>query len=423
MKNNNLIVLFILCLWFVISFVTNILGPLMPLIVDGFEINYTMAGFLPFSFFLAYGLISIPAGALTEIIGPKKTMLLAFGVNFLGAAIFSFFPVYGAALIALFLIGMGMAMLQVIINPLMRTAGGESNFAFFSVMGQLVFGLASFVSPFVFSALMSEIAKGDASGIAQIVTSLTPAGLNWVAFYWMFSVIFLIVLLIISQMNIPRLSVADDELSSPVDVYVKLLKQPKVILFFLGIAAYVGTEQCLANWMSEYLSSYHGVDPESTGAKTVGSFWGLMSLGCVLGLALLKVLDSKVVLRLFTLIAMGTLLAAIYGGKEIALIAFPATGFFISVMFSVIFSLALNSSEDHHGAFSGILCSGIFGGALLPLIVGIAGDLYGLKVALVLLYIPLGFILSISFWAKPLINNETISLSKLFSRDANTEEG
>ena len=414
MSKSPKIVVFILCLWFVISFVTNILGPLMPLIIDGFGINYAMAGFLPFSFFLAYGLVSIPAGAVIEAIGPKKTMLLAFGINLLGAAVFSFFPVYGAALVALFLIGMGMAMLQVIINPLMRTAGGEENFAFFSVMGQLVFGLASFVSPFVFSALMAEIARGEVSPVARLVTSLTPEGLNWVAFYWLFAAIFVVVILLISRMNIPRLSVADDELSSPVAVYQKLLKQPQVILFFLGIAAYVGTEQCIANWMSEFLSVYHGVAPEVEGARSVGLFWGLMSLGCVLGLGLLKILDSKIVLRVFTLLATATLMAAVFGNRETALLAFPLTGFFISVMFSVIFSLALNSSPDHHGAYSGILCSGIFGGALLPLIAGVAGDAFGLKTAMVLLLIPLGFIFSISFWARPLIANETVSLAQLF---------
>ena len=414
MNRSPIIVVSILCLWFVISFVTNILGPLMPLIVDGFDINYTMAGFLPFSFFLAYGLVSIPAGALTELIGPKKTMLLAFSINLLGAAVFSFFPVYGAALVALFLIGMGMAMLQVIINPLMRAAGGEANFAFFSVMGQLVFGLASFVSPFAFSALMAEIAKGDSS-IGQLVTSLTPEGLGWIAFYWLFAAIFLLIILIISQMNIPRLAVEEDELSSPKAVYLALLKQPRVILFFLGIAAYVGTEQCLANWMSEFLSVYHGVSPEQEGARTVGLFWGLMSLGCVLGLGLLKLFDSKTVLRVFTLLAAATLMIAVNGSRETAMIAFPLTGFFISVMFSIILSLALNSSPSHHGAYSGILCSGIFGGALLPLLVGMAGDAYGLKTALVLLLIPLAFILSISFWAKPLIANETISLKTLFS--------
>lgn len=416
MSRNPTIVVFILCLWFVISFVTNILGPLMPLIIDGFDINYRMAGFLPFSFFLAYGLVSIPAGALVELIGPKKTMLLAFTINLAGAAVFSFFPVYGAALVALFLIGMGMAMLQVIINPLMRTAGGEANFAFYSVMGQLVFGLASFVSPFVFSALMAEIARGDSSPVARLVTGLVPEGLGWVTFYWLFALVFLVVIVIISRMSIPKLTVEQDALSSPATVYLMLLRQPSVILFFLGIAAYVGTEQCLANWMSEFLSVYHGVSPEAEGARTVGLFWGLMSLGCVLGLGLLKLLDSKIVLRVFTLIAAAMLLAAVFGSREVALIAFPATGFFISVMFSVIFSLALNSSPDHHGAYSGILCSGIFGGALLPLIVGMVGDAWGLKTALVLLLVPLGFILSISFWAKPLIANETVSLARLFRR-------
>ena len=191
-----------------------------------------------------------------------------------------------------------------------------------------------------------------------------------------------------------------------------LFRQPRVILFFLGIAAYVGTEQSLANWMSEYLSVYHGVSPEGAGARSVGLFWGLMSLGCVLGLGLLKLFDSKLVLRVFSILAMATLLIAALGSGEAALVAFPATGFCISVMWSIIFSLALNSVDKHHGSFSGILCTGIIGGALLPLVVGWLGDLVGLRLGMLFVFIPLGYILSIGFWARPLINNATIQTRK-----------
>jgi fucose permease len=103
-----------------------------------------------------------------------------------------------------------------------------------------------------------------------------------------------------------------------------------------------------------------------------------------------------------------TLLFALTGTGKIAIIAFPLTGFFISVMFSIIFSLALNSEKSHHGAFSGILCAGIFGGALVPLIIGWMGDFLGLRTAMFFLYVTLGYILSISFWAKPLIRNKTV---------------
>ena len=86
---------------------------------------------LPFSFFLAYGVMSIPAGMMVERLGEKMSMLIAFGLTFTGSFLFALFPVYEMALSSLFVIGAGMAMLQVIINPLMREAGGEENFAFF----------------------------------------------------------------------------------------------------------------------------------------------------------------------------------------------------------------------------------------------------------------------------------------------------
>jgi fucose permease len=77
-------------------------------------------------------------------------------------------------------------------------------------------------------------------------------------------------------------------------------------------------------------------------------------------------------------------------------------------MWSIVFSLALNSLDKHHGSFSGILCTGIIGGAVVPLIVGSLADIIGLRFGMLFLFVTLGYIFSIGFWAKPLINNETI---------------
>lgn len=74
-------------------------------------------------------------------------------------------------------------------------------------------------------------------------------------------------------------------------------------LFFLGIFAYVGTEQGIANWMSQFLETYHGLSPTAEGADAVSRFWGLMSVGCVLGLGLLKLFDSGNVLKVFASLA------------------------------------------------------------------------------------------------------------------------
>jgi Fucose permease len=141
-----------------------------------------------------------------------------------------------------------------------------------------------------------------------------------------------------------------------------------------------------------------------------------MSVGCLIGLLLLKLIDSKLVLKIFTALGMITVLAALLGPAGVSLYAFPMAGLFLSVMYSIIFSLALNSEEKHHGSFSGILCSGIFGGALVPLIIGWIGDQVGLRFGMLFLMVTMGYIFIIPFWAKPLINNKTVKLSDLLRK-------
>jgi len=216
-----------------------------------------------------------------------------------------------------------------------------------------------------------------------------------------------------TALHIPRLDLKEDERAGTAAVYRELLRDRHVRLFFLGIVAYVGTEQSLANWMSQFLSTYHGVSPTLEGAHAVGAFWGLMSLGCVFGLLLLKLLDSKFVLGMFCTGAIVCVALALFGAREIALFAFPMTGFCLSVMFSVVFSLALNSTPRHHGALSGILCTGILGGALFPLLVGLLGDWLGLRAAMSTVFLSLAYVLGIGIWADPIIRNDTVSLAKL----------
>lgn len=416
MKRSYWLIGFIMVLWFVISFVTNIIGPIMPEIIDTYQLSLTMAAFLPFSFFLAYGIMSIPAGIMVEKIGEKRSMLIAFGLNLIGAAAFSFHPSYSMALISLFIIGAGMAMLQVIINPLMRTVGGEENFAFFSVMGQLVFGFASFVSPFVFTYLVKRLSGEVASnGFVDMLQSLVKRNPDLTALYWLFTFIFVLIILVLYFIKIPQVELRADEKTGAYETYMQLLKNKYVIFFFFGIVAYVGTEQALADWMSKFLHTYHGLDPKVEGAKAVGLFWGLMSVGCVVGLVILKLFDAKIVLRWAVLLAAIDFSLALFGPASVSMYAFSMAGFFLSVMYSIVFSMALNSVSSHHGSFSGILCSGIFGGALVPLIVGALGDAFGLRIAMMFVYLTLGYILIVSIYARPLIDNKTMSLKELLS--------
>ena len=395
-QRNSRTIVYIMAVFFLISFVTNIIGPLIPIIIKWYSLNYALAGLLPFSFFLAYGIISIPAGFLLERRGQTVTLLGAFGMNVLGCLLIASSASYLAVIAGLFVIGLGMAMLQVVINPLTRSTVGEEHFAFYAVMGQLVFGVASFLSPFALSALQTN---------AQAFAAYGPP---WAPFYAGAGLVFACFIALTASIRLPRAELADDERVGSFGTYRELLRNKYVLLFFLGIIAYVGTEQGLADWMGQFLLVYHHVPAETTGAYEVSLFWGLMVIGCMLGLVLLRLLDSQLILRIFGIGAVACVLAALLGPAQVALIAFPLCGFALSVMWSIIFALALNSVAEHHGSFTGILCTGILGGALVPFAIGWLGDHVGLRAAMFLILALLAYIISISFWAKPLTRNETL---------------
>ncbi len=407
MKRNYYIVALIMLTFFVISFLTNVIGALNPDFIKAFDLSLTLAAFLPFAFFIAYGLVSIPTGMLLEKYKEKKIMVAGFVVSFIGSLLLGVVHNYLSAIISLFLIGSGMAMLQVVINPLLRTSGGEEHYAFNSVLAQLIFGAASFVSPMVYSYFAQNL-KGQNTGLMGLFSSIVPANLPWISLYWIFAVISLLMIIIIRASKFPVVELKADEEAGPLQTHIMLFKKRVVVLFFIGMICYVGTEQGIANWISKFLETYHNYDPQTKGADTVAYFWGLMTAGGVVGLLLLKVLDSRKVLVVFTIAALICLSAAFFGSGPVALFAFPAVGFFASVMYPIIFSLALNSINEHHGSFAGIMVTGIIGGAIVPLIIGALGDALGLRTGMFFLYLTLGYILSIGFWAKPLITNQTV---------------
>ena len=408
MKRNYYIVALIMLTFFVISFITNIIGPLSPEFINNFKLSNLLAGVLPFAFFIAYGVMSIPTSMLVQKYNEKKIMVAAFIVSFLGSLLLAAEPNYLTAILSLFLIGCGMAMLQVVINPLLRTAGGAENYAFTSVLAQLIFGGASYVSPLVYSYLVLNLNKHNSTGIFSILQPLVPANLPWISLYWLFTVISVFMFAIMLLSKFPKVDLADDEKSGPWKTHVELFKKPVVIAYFIALFCYVGTEQGVSYWMSQFLFEYHKYDPQVAGAHAVSNFWGLMLVGGILGLLLLKVMDSRKLLVLFTIPAIILLSFALFGNAQISLYAFPIIGFFMSVMYPIIFSLALSSVSEDHGSFAGILVTGIIGGAVVQLLIGGLGNLIGLRGGMMFLYLTFGYMLSIGFWAKPLVTNQTV---------------
>src|SRR5687767_2299096 len=253
--------------------------------------------------------MSIPAGMLLERFREKPVMIAAFASAFAGSLLFATTPKYEIALVSLFLIGIGMTMLQVALNPLLRVAGGEEHFAANSVAAQLVFGGASFISPFVYSYLVTH--KGGP------FASLVPPALAWVSLYWVFAAVTLLMVILLGVIRLPRYELEEGERIGPWTAHRDLLKRPVVYLYFLAIFCYVGSEQGIANWISKFLSDYHGFNPQVEGARAVALFWGLMTVGCALGLVLLKLFDGRKVLIGFAAAAIVALTTALTGGAEI----------------------------------------------------------------------------------------------------------
>ena len=408
MKQSTFIVIIVFFIFGVISLLSNILGPIIPDIIDSFELSIGLAGFLPFSFFVAYGVMSIPAGVLLDKYSNKTMVLAGFFLAMSGTLLFSLVPTFDVALISLFSIGIGMAMLQVVINPLLREAGGKENFAFNSVLAQLFYGAGSFGSPLVYSYLVHNIHTSNDHPLILLLNNLVPPDLKWVSLYWVFTVTCFVVIVIIGFIQIPTANLQDEDRIDTGPAFRSLVKNKYVLLYFLGIFCYVGTEQGIANWTSKFLQLHHDVDPTTTGATIISYFWGLMTLGCLGGLILLKLFDSRYVLIGSSVCAILMLALGLFGPTNLALICFPLTGLFLSVMWSIIISLGLNSVPRHHGTFSGILCTAIAGGAIVPLIIGGVAELIGLKLSMMILFLTMGYILIIGLWARPLVNNATI---------------
>jgi fucose permease len=400
------VILLVLAGFMTVSFITNLLGPIFPELINDFSIGLMLAGFFPFAFFIAYGVMSIPAGLLIERYGERAMMRFAYSLSALSCLLFVVLPHFAVAMFSLFCLGLAMSVLQVAMNPLLRFAAGSAHYSFMAVLGQLLFGLAAAATPLIYQRLTTLSSEHWLAPILQLL----PADMPWLSLYLLFAVLCLLMLLWLWWLPFPasnRQASAGESASQLLSKQWSLLRNSTVQKYFLAIFCYVALEQGIANSMAVYLQQVHQLDAATIGATAVSQFWLNMTIGCVLGLGLLKLFDSRFIIVLFSLATIALLLLAISGDARLALWCLPLLGGSLSVMWSIIFALALNSVKAQHGAVAGVLCTGIIGGAFAsPLLGLLAEQLNSMQWALLMLFLPLGYILSIGFWARPLVNNQ-----------------
>ena len=388
-----------MAVFFVISFITNIIGPLIPQFIKTYDLSLVLASFLPLSFFFSYGVFSVPVGIFLERYGGKIVMLSAFIISSSGAALILLMPGYLSFIFSFFMIGTGMAILQVAINPLLRYAVSGENFAFFSIIGQLAFGSASFLSPVFYRFLLE---KKNFFGLH--IFNDEP----WLWIYVLFILAIIALLLFLYFLKIPANQSTSEKFD--INVFSKILNNRISYFYFFGIFSYVGVEQCINNWSSQFLYQYHSLDSEVVGVDVISAFWGNLTIGTIISLFLVKLIDEKKLLNIYALSSSIIVLLAIHGDSEISVLSFKLLGFSISGVWSVIISLGLNSVPKNHSVFTGILLTGIVGGAIFPFIVAGIGQLFNLKVGMHVILIGLLYLSYVGLAAKPLISNKTINL-------------
>ncbi len=410
MKKNIPLLVSIFGAFFLIAFITSILGPLLPEIIKRFDVGLAVVSLLPFSLFLAYGIVSMPAGIAMERWGQKRTLLSGFLLMAAGSLLFVFFPSFGVFMISLFLIGAGMSVLQVVLNPMLRTAGGEENLNANLILVQLMTGSASFLGP----VLYTSVVKAEGTWVSPLVSLLAPEGMAWVSLYAFFAFLsFLAFLAFLFRRGTEKARSATQGETPGFKAILQGVFRNRIIgAYFIAIFCYVGIEQALHIFMSEFLSVYHGCDPQTVGARTLSSFWALFTAGNLCGLFLVKLIDSKKLFAVFMGLCVVFSAGAFWGPEKLSVLSFTALGFAIAPLWSILFSLGMNSLTSSFGLFSGAMSAAVIGGAAFPLLIGFLSEFLGLKAGFVILFPAYAYMLALGLKAKPLRGNAVLRKRK-----------
>ena len=320
----------------------------------------SQANLFPSLVFFWFLVFSVPTGMLMNKIGRKCTVLLSLIVT----AVSLFIPMFGEGyytmLIAFSLLGIGNALMQTSLNPLVSNLITPDKLASTLTFGQFVKAIASFLAPIL-------AAWGATSAVITF-------GLGWRV---LFPIYALVCLLSISMLAATPIEEKRPDKASGIMECVRLLGRPFILLCFIGIMCHVGIDVGTNTTAPKIIIERLGLPLEEAGFAT-GIYFIFRTGGSLLGAILLRSVSAKKFFALsvaMMLVAMGILFVShtihmIYIG--IALI-----GFGNSNIFSVIFSQALNNSPAEQNEVSGLMIMGLFGGTVFPLAMGYASDFLG----------------------------------------------
>ena len=360
MKNpNRLAIIPVMLTFFTMGFV-DLVGIASNYVKADLALSDSVANVLPSLVFFWFLIFSVPTGMLMNRIGRKRTVLLSIVVTVLSLLL----PIFGYSfplmLVSFSLLGIGNALMQTSLNPLVASIIRGGNLASTLTFGQFVKAIASFMAPYIASW-----------GALSLIPTF---GMGWRILFPVYLAVGIAALLLLSSTAIEEEPA--DKASSIADC-VRLLARPVILLSFIGIMCHVGIDVGTNTTAPKVLMERLGMSLNEAAFAT-SLYFIFRTLGCLTGSFFLRILSH----RLFFIVSVAMMAASMLGlafGSSAAVLytAIALVGYGNSNIFSLVFSQALLSDESRQNEISGLMIMGLFGGTVFPLLMGFASDAIG----------------------------------------------
>jgi fucose permease len=366
-KINKLALASVMLCFFAMGFV-DLVGIASNFVKKDLGLNDATANIFPSLVFFWFLIFSVPTGVLMNKIGRKKTVLLSLIVTVVSLLLPLFGESFGLMLVSFSLLGIGNALMQTSLNPLVATVVRGGHLASTLTFGQFVKAIASFMAPYI-----------AAWGATQAIPSF---GLGWRVLFPIYMIIGIAASLFLLSTPIEEEGPAFDRETSPTvgkqfAACFRLLGKPIVLLSFIGIMCHVGIDVGTNTTAPKILIERLGMTLNDAAFAT-SLYFIFRTIGCLTGSFFLRVVNN----RLFFVISITMMALSMCGlffgtTKLVLYIAIALVGYGNSNVFSLVFAQALQSVPDKQNEVSGLMIMGLFGGTIFPLIMGFASDAMG----------------------------------------------
>ncbi|WP_256012294.1 L-fucose:H+ symporter permease [Desertivirga xinjiangensis] len=372
------------CLFFLWGMAHNLDSILIPHLKKACQLNNRQSTLVDTAVFLAYFLMAIPAGAILKKWGYKSSIILGLLVFAFGA--FLFVPAantraYELFLVALFIIGCGLTILETSANPYAAVLGDPAGASTRLNLAASFNGLAAMVAPYVGATFILSgkeyteeqlNAMPDASRMSYLMEEAASVKMPYI----ILGSVLVLIAIIFYFMHIPEVKPVSDKESSNKGGFFEVLKHKHLTWAVVAQFFYVGAQVCVTSFFIRMAQQGAGVD-EKTAGYYLMIYGFLFMAGRFVGTAFLKFISSQKLLSIYSIISVILCLVSILGDGAYVIYALGGLGFFMSIMFPTIFALGISNLGEGTKAGSSWIIMSIVGGAILPYVMGTIIDMNG----------------------------------------------